>query len=1653
MARQKTERFPALHPRYEIREKIGEGGMAVVYRAWDRLEQSFVVLKVSTDVAFDGKLKNEFTLLRFLNHPALPQTYHLHRLSDERWMYSMEWIPYDSIHKWIQEKRVPSVAQLTVFLRRMLSGLQFLHGHGWIHRDIKPENILVDPDGNPKLIDFGLTRAKSDPQILTQEGTLQYTAPEVIKNESCDERSDLYSLGVVLYEWLSGSNPFDDPNVVNVVVHHLQKKIETVPSVSDACDEAMQSFIIKCLEKDPTLRFQSVFEMYDLLSRTETWSDVPNPELAVQLIFGGRDDCFGRLHERASTISVLWIAGSDGIGKTSVVHRFQAEMENKGKDVLDFRLTRRAGMANIRSMIQQLLDFADPAILEKKYADEFAWLHGEAYAAVDELGFFSGLSDLFFDALPKTIAALVIDDFDHASALEQKFLIYLLRRNALRGNDRAMFVMTSAGQTPDDLPEDSLSIVQLEELSGPELRRQVEISLNDTALTADFTDWLYATTRGNPFLADQTLRFVIRTGALTHHAGRWNWYPDRITSVPDSVSAFVDSQFESLTDDEHGLFRILCIFPDGFTEEELKMAVPSLPVPLSTFVRHGLLDRDGDRYVITNKYLQNKGYHEIDPEDRRNFHTQLARYYADKSTAIGELAFHQSRGENPSSAVPVLVRLAKQQKDQFLVHEATDTLRLAASLCNSSDEKIGILFDLEELLDRLGLTEEQFSVIHEIQSLADGQNNSPAKIRGLLREANWHDRQSRLQESRAVCEKAIALSRSSGDHLLGQLYRQLGKSYYKEANYDEAEKCYRTAFEIADKRDDERLKMESHNSLGTVYGAKGLVAESKEQFEKTLTLAKRLNDPLGQINAIFNLRTLAIRGNQLDEALRILEESKPMIDSVRHRTAGCQYEFFKGTIYSDMFKLEHSVECYDRCISISHEINNRRYQYEGLLNKALVLSRIGVNSTAQGLVQQILNPIVALNERDKAAQSLYLAQIFLASRQFGLAFENGHSAYIFFSTNRSSPEYLAVSLGLLMQAAPFVERQKQWLDELPTELADSDYPDREQVFLLYSLASLKYAQNQIEEAFKLSIRAVDLLKRLNYYEFDAARVYFQHYRLEKLYGRNEESEQYLHLAYEQLQRVTRSFKNSEYRRAYLALPTNKVLLSEYDSVLKHETETHDQAFDRMFRISQDINSLIATDKLFDRIMDHAIEHSQADRGLILLKSDGEPQWTAKVARNMDQQSLSDITDISQSIVREVLISNQPLITADANLDERFKERKSIVAYDIRSIMCVPLRVKDSIIGVVYLDKRFDASHFGPEQIRFIDAFANLAGIAIENATLYERLKIENSELFSENIELRTLVENQTFDIVGQSAQMNQVFELIRRAKDTDATVSIEGESGTGKELVARAIHFNGPRRKNRFVTVDCGALPESLLESELFGHKKGAFTGATADKKGLFEVADGGTIFLDEITNTSLAFQAKLLRAIQERTIRRVGDDREIRVDIRIISATNKNIETMIRAGMFREDLFYRLNVIPIKLPPLRERKEDIPLLIRFFVDRYTKSSGKNIERISRDLVDELTAYEWPGNVRELDNLINRIVVFCDGKVLSKKQLPSNWKKQVTEEASIQGLDELEARLLEMEKSYFEKLLRQVDGNKSKLADMLNIKRTTLNDRLKKFNL
>ncbi|MEK7771117.1 MAG: sigma-54 dependent transcriptional regulator [candidate division NC10 bacterium] len=348
---------------------------------------------------------------------------------------------------------------------------------------------------------------------------------------------------------------------------------------------------------------------------------------------------------------------------------------------------------------------------------------------------------------------------------------------------------------------------------------------------------------------------------------------------------------------------------------------------------------------------------------------------------------------------------------------------------------------------------------------------------------------------------------------------------------------------------------------------------------------------------------------------------------------------------------------------------------------------------------------------------------------------------------------------------------------------------------------------------------------------------------------------------------------------------------------------------------------------------------------------------------------------------------------------------------------------------------------------------------LDEIHLIIRRALERKRLRDENLYLRKQLETQhRFDnIVGKSARMAEIFDTIRKIADSPSTVMVSGESGTGKELVARAIHFNSQRRAKPFVSVNCGAIPEALMESELFGHVKGAFTGAVANKVGLFSAAEAGTLFLDEITEIPTLLQVKLLRAIQEREVRRVGDTRDLKVDVRLIAASNRELEQAVSEGVLREDLFYRLNVIPIHLPPLRERREDIALLVAHFLQKFGRQLNKDVRGVTPEALAILERYHWPGNIRELENVLERAIVLGGGEVLGADALPESVRRErpmkaLEVELPEDGMD-LEATLDALERRYLQRALDRSGGVQTKAAELLRMTFRQFRYKLQKHNM
>ncbi len=442
----------------------------------------------------------------------------------------------------------------------------------------------------------------------------------------------------------------------------------------------------------------------------------------------------------------------------------------------------------------------------------------------------------------------------------------------------------------------------------------------------------------------------------------------------------------------------------------------------------------------------------------------------------------------------------------------------------------------------------------------------------------------------------------------------------------------------------------------------------------------------------------------------------------------------------------------------------------------------------------------------------------------------------------------------------------------------------------------------------------------------------------------------------------------------------------------------------LIETTERINAIRDLDVLLSQVLDAMIEITRAERGILFMLA-GE-SLTVRVARDRFKNNI-EAEDYSQSVVDQVIDTGNPICVEDTAGGHDMS--RSIEQLEIRAVMCVPLALGEQILGAVYVDTRASRDRFDESSLAFFDALAQQSAFAVTNARLLKELSAKGEEIKKLNIQLeRKLEQTQeevidlkgeldrqraevqlkyNYDnIVGRSSRMQKIFKLIDRITPTNVPVFVHGESGTGKELVAKAIHYNGPRQRKKLISENCAAVAETLLESELFGYVRGAFTGADRDRKGVFEMADGGTLFLDEVGEMSLAMQKKLLRVLQEGEVRRVGGKETIPVDVRIISASNKNLMELIEKGEFRQDLFYRLNVVQVNLPPLRDRKEDIPLLVDHFLGEGLEAQEPKM-RLTADAIEALMRYNWPGNIRELKNVVDRAKIMADGNVITRDAL------------------------------------------------------------------
>jgi transcriptional regulator with GAF, ATPase, and Fis domain len=537
--------------------------------------------------------------------------------------------------------------------------------------------------------------------------------------------------------------------------------------------------------------------------------------------------------------------------------------------------------------------------------------------------------------------------------------------------------------------------------------------------------------------------------------------------------------------------------------------------------------------------------------------------------------------------------------------------------------------------------------------------------------------------------------------------------------------------------------------------------------------------------------------------------------------------------------------------------------------------------------------------------------------------------------------------------------------------------------------------------------------------------------------------------FDEPQKVARVALDSE--RAALAGPPDSRPGATISETQLQVTQQQLGGLRKLYEFSEKLMTMKDIDRLLEAMLDAVIEATGAEKGLILLNEDafssepgGDPATpsekreppakggTIRAARNVKREAIADASGtISDSIVRKVIETGRAVIVSDALTDSQFKTSESVLALRLSSVMCAPLVSQGLVQGVLYVGNDRVKGLFDRNQLDVLSIFASQASLILENAMLLHALRADKEKLVAE------LKDKRFGEIIGACPSMLEVFRKLQKVATTDISVLITGETGTGKELIAREIHRRSNRANGPFVVINCGAIPENLIESELFGHVKGAFTGAVASRAGKFQMAGGGTLFLDEIGELPPSLQVKLLRALQERVVFRVGDSKPEKVDIRVVAATNRILEDEIRAGRFREDLYYRLNVVNLYLPPLRDRGDDVLIIAKALLSKYAEELGSHVHGFTPPALAAIKKNPWPGNIRQLENRLKKALVLCDKSLLAPEDL------DLGKEAENPILP-LEKAKEEFQRKYVLEVLERNNGNRTQTARDLGVDPRTI---------
>jgi len=1688
-----------IEERYRVESLIGQGRLGAVYRCRDLQNEALVALKLlrfPLQGDAENTLRSEFSILSRLRHPNLVRILDFGRMEATKEPYIVQ--EYVDGRDLFEATAGWTVGQVLDVFSELCRVVQFLHDRRVIHRDLKPGNILVQTSpagrGPLKVLDFGQAQWLSNEKKPTVEGTLAYMAPEVLMGQGAGPQSDLYSLGILLYQVLTRRLPFEDEDPGYLIQKHLQGHADLGPVERLDHSSGLARVIARLLEKEPERRPSSAEDLIRLLGAASGLRINPRGASDSEFYFSsgalvGRESEMALLEQRARQVLeakrgwTVFIAGESGSGKSRCMEELRIWALLEGWRVVQGRCAQnerrlygpyREILGSTGPLLPEMArgSLASPPQTETSRAASTASnrLVGESTA----LQFRDQLTSRIVERLSERPTLALLHDFHWADEATMAVLDYLtsdvlalpvfLCISSLQAEAEQKPVDRLITQVGRQLRGEKLG---LEPLGKDAVVQLISSLTGEDELGQKLGEWVGRNIGGNPFFVEQTLAHLVDRGILRRESGKWRIEKFDLNELkaPETVAAVLRRRLSRLSVNASELAKWLTVINRPVATGLLELVVPGgsevLEAALEELVSRQIVQpcdgSEGRSYYFRNAYVARVVLEDLRPARQREMHRAIGQALEKQGQGVSlvEIASHLVAGQDGEKAVSCALQAEAVCKVEF-ANEAT--LRFARFILKEArhlpiEQLCDIAIDAAEASCALGEPDDGVLILkRQLEVSKRGPRIVRARLFMQLAFCYQHlgrlrllddacrrslhllgDDHSELADlTRAVVYRHLAypttmrLRRRQGLVFLnqalealqrhnlessvlgGRIYIMIAVAHWTECNYRASVAAAKNAVEILRKTESYARLAQAHSMLGMGMLALGKFGLARKHEETALATAEMSRSMMMRVVALVDLVESMCRCGDLRDAIAIAEQALELVTELRSpllmhegyaaigeaKVASGDYagaremlRRLSADVHPDLAVHARGQVLYlnawiDHCLgeaesSLAHLKALRRlhrqkgpvFEYElGEALRAAILHSRGFKAEAKEL---LLGLDSTLRRRGwpyhLCVVNLRLAEMLLESGELDRAMRSIG---------------WALKLSRAMTSRPLNVNAQILLARYHSLTSDQNAACGDEA---RRMSNLDKARAAITDALRLAeeIGVDDLLWRVH---AEGARIDERSPDWRSAADKSRKALESLDKAQDKvaaqdvagfLSGLGRGMMRNECESRLAKVRTMEVQELPRPVVLE---EAHARILQQVTRI---IGNIRDRDALLESLVDLLIQAVGMERALVFLREKGSDRLRLVKGRNALQETITRAEAISRSVLDDVYKRGEPFLTANARKDQRVSTRESVTAFEIGTLFCGPLRVEGRSLGVVYADHPTPLSAISESMINLFAACCQLAATAIAG-----------TEQGTEPVEPRETVSEAPAgagerypEILGRSETIQQLRARIAAVAASPLDVLIWGESGTGKELVARALHRTSMRSKGKFLAVDCGSLSDSLIESEFFGYRKGAFTGAAEDRAGLMESANGGTLFLDEVSNLSTQLQGKLLRVLQEREVRRVGDSVARKIDIRVIAATNRELPEEVRRGKFRRDLYYRLNAMEIKAPPLREHLDDVPLLL----DRYSSQAAQKAEGPAKSFspraLELLKRYNYPGNVRELINAVGSGYYTAQGNVIDVEHL------------------------------------------------------------------